>query len=232
MIVLRLCKLLALGVDEPEGGAGDSRLSDDFDGFIDKFSGASSCGSLTAAATAAAAAAAKDDAIDDEDFELRFKPAHSLICSDMESLPANKISVIREHQPKRTGTREHKPFPALYTPLDVMVGGNLITSIRSLLPPLPVELPPPDPIAPIPDRLLAPPPLLLLLPEEDMEPPDVAPCCAYSLDSIRARLFPRPPVPEDFGPAIELVYLIISVSGGNRTPSNEDGSLELKLRCY
>lgn len=42
VIVLRLCKLLALGVDEPDGGAGDSRLSDDFDGFIDKFKGASS----------------------------------------------------------------------------------------------------------------------------------------------------------------------------------------------
>lgn len=104
VIVLRLCKLLALGVDEPEGGAGDSRLSDDFDGFIDRFRGASSCGSLTAAATAAAAAAANEDAIDDEDFALRFKPAHSLICSDMESLPV-KISIIRRQPPRNTGTQ-------------------------------------------------------------------------------------------------------------------------------
>lgn len=91
VIVLRLCKLLALGVDEPDGGAGDSRLwSDGFDGFIDRFNGASSWGSLTAAATAAAAAAANEDAIDEEDFALRFKPAHSLIGSDMASFPAEK----------------------------------------------------------------------------------------------------------------------------------------------
>lgn len=36
---------------------------------------------------------------------------------------------------------------------------------------------------------------------------------------------PRLVVPGFFGPTIDDVYLIISVSGGKRTPSNDDGSL-------
>lgn len=99
-----------------------------------------------------------------------------------------------------------------------------MTSIRSLLPP--PELPP-DPIEPKPDKLVAPPLLLLLLPFPPvvMDPPEVAPCWPYSFDSILARLFPRPLEPEAFDPTMELVYLMISVSGGNRTPRSEDGSL-------
>lgn len=38
-------------------------------------------------------------------------------------------------------------------------------------------------------------------------------------------LRPRFVVPGIFGPTIDDVYLMISVSGGRRTPSNDDGSL-------
>lgn len=37
---------------------------------------------------------------------------------------------------------------------------------------------------------------------------------------------PRLVVPGFFGPTIDDVYFMISVSGGNRTPSNDDGSLK------
>lgn len=37
---------------------------------------------------------------------------------------------------------------------------------------------------------------------------------------------PRFVVPGIFGPTIDDVYLMISVSGGNRTPNRDDGSLE------
>lgn len=35
-------------------------------------------------------------------------------------------------------------------------------------------------------------------------------------------------MPGIFGPTIDDVYLMISVSGGKRTPSRDDGSLKLK----
>lgn len=41
---------------------------------------------------------------------------------------------------------------------------------------------------------------------------------------------PRFVVPGIFGPTIDDVYLIISVSGGKRTPSNDDGSLKVEQK--
>lgn len=38
-------------------------------------------------------------------------------------------------------------------------------------------------------------------------------------------LRPRPVPPDALGPTMEEVYLMISVSGGKRTPSSEEGSL-------
>lgn len=44
-------------------------------------------------------------------------------------------------------------------------------------------------------------------------------------------LRPRLVVPGTFGPTIDDVYFIISVSGGKRTPRREDGSLQ-KINIY
>uniref|UniRef100_A0A2M4D4X9 Putative secreted protein n=1 Tax=Anopheles darlingi TaxID=43151 RepID=A0A2M4D4X9_ANODA len=107
---------------------------------MDRFSGASS-GSLmpvglllppplTLLIFAAAAASEETiEAAEEEDplppFALRFRPAHSLTWSaDMASFP---------------------PFPLEYTPFELIVGGSLMTSIRSL-----TELPPPLPPEPGP----------------------------------------------------------------------------------
>lgn len=43
-------------------------------------------------------------------------------------------------------------------------------------------------------------------------------------------LRPRFVVPGILGPTMDEVYLMISVSGGKRTPNNEDGSLQSKIR--
>lgn len=50
-------------------------------------------------------------------------------------------------------------------------------------------------------------------------------------------LRPRFVVPGIFGPTIDDVYLMISVSGGKRTPRRDDGSLQVGKRysikhCY
>lgn len=67
--------------------------------------------------------------------------------------------------------------------------------------------------------LLLPPPLL---PAPPWMPPSNAFC---SNDMVFLR--PRFVVPGTFGPTIDEVYFIISVSGGNLTPSKDDVSLEL-----
>lgn len=55
-------------------------------------------------------------------------------------------------------------------------------------------------------------------------------CCAEPSNAFCSKeivfLRPRFVVPGTFGPTIDDVYLMISVSGGRRTPNNDDGSLK------
>lgn len=50
-------------------------------------------------------------------------------------------------------------------------------------------------------------------------------CCSWFCSSDMVFLRPREVVPGILGPTMDEVYLMISVSGGKRTPSNEGWSL-------